>query len=416
VAALRSRPERDPLIPEPLPEPLGPGVYVHVPFCRVRCPYCDFATRPDRPHEVPGFVDGVLREAERRSARRAPDGAAWGSLFFGGGTPSRLLPDAFVRLAQGLDARLDFAPGAERTLEANPEDLDEARLAAWRGAGVNRLSIGAQSLHDDELVTLGRTHDAAAVAGGVRRARAAGFGSISVDLMYAFPGHRPERWAESLERALALAPDHVSAYAFTPEKGTAMGERVLRGKLARPNEDDEARAFEAARDALEARGFRHYEISNFARPGHVTRHHVNYWRRGEYLGLGPSAVSFLAGTRSSAPRDLVRWLAGDPFEHDDARPHALFETVFLGLRTDRGMRFADARLEAGAAAGDAARDALARWRDAARPLVALGWLAETPEGFRVPRDERARTDAIVLAWRAAAERSGPPLDSAASVH
>jgi oxygen-independent coproporphyrinogen-3 oxidase len=402
MAALRAHPDRDPLA---LPDPLGAGVYVHVPFCRVRCPYCDFAVRPDRPNEAPAFVDGVIAEAERRGSRVAPDGRPWGSLFLGGGTPSRLLPDTFTRLAQGLDARLTFAVGSERTLEANPEDLDAARLEAWRGAGVNRLSIGAQSLFDDELARLGRTHSAAAVSEGVERARAHGFASVSVDLMYAFPGHTLERWRESLERALALEPDHVSAYAFTPEKGTAMGERVLRGKLARPGEDDEASCFTMARDVLEAAGFRHYEISNFARPGHVTRHHVNYWRRGDYLGLGPSAVSFLDGRRTTAPRDLVRWLAGDPREVDDARPHALFEAAFLGLRLDAGMRFRDAGQGL-----DAAEVAL--WRAAAEPLVVAAWLAPTEDGFRVPRAERARTDAIVLAWREAADRAGRALDSA----
>ncbi len=395
--------------PAALPEPAGAGVYIHVPFCRVRCPYCDFATRPDRPAEVPGFVSGVIDEAQRRGTCAAPGGRPWGSLFYGGGTPSRLLPDAFERLARGLEDALAFAPDAERTLEANPEDLSDDRLAAWRACGVNRLSIGAQSLHDDELRGLGRTHDAKSVEVGLARARARGFTSVSVDLMYAFPGHTPERWQESLARAIALEPDHVSAYAFTPEKGTAMGERVLRGKLARPDEDDEARAFETARDALEARGFRHYEISNFAHDGHVTRHHVNYWRRGEYLGLGPSAVSFLGESRSSAPRDLLRWLAGDPFEHDDARPHALFETIFLGLRLDTGMRFADA-------GADVAAEEIAGWRAAGRKLVTAGWLEETADGFRVPRAERARTDAIVLAWRAEKERAAGPLDTGTGLH
>ena len=237
MAALRAHPDRDPL------EAKGAGVYVHVPFCHVRCPYCDFATRPDRPHEVPAFVDGVLAEATRRGARRSPAGAPWASLFYGGGTPSRLAPDAFERLASGLAERLDFADDAERTLEANPEDITPERLAAWRRTGVNRLSIGAQSMFDDELKTLGRTHSAAAVGEGVRLARAHGVRSVSVDLMYAFPGHTIERWRASLEAAVALEPDHVSAYAFTPEKGTAMGERLLRGKITRPDEDAEAQAF-----------------------------------------------------------------------------------------------------------------------------------------------------------------------------
>ncbi|MGH7725912.1 MAG: radical SAM family heme chaperone HemW [Candidatus Eiseniibacteriota bacterium] len=407
MAAVPAHPDRDSLSadpralpaaadpsPAPLPEPLGAGVYVHVPFCHVRCPYCDFATRPYRPAEVPGFVEGIVREAERRgnAAAREP----YGSLYYGGGTPSRLPAGDFTRLARGLDRALSFHPEHEHSLEANPEDLDDERLAAWREAGVARLSIGAQSLHDDELARLGRTHDARAIEEGVRRARRHGFANLSLDLMYAFPGHLEERFDESLERALALDPDHVSAYAFTPEAGTRMGEAVRRGRVERPDEDREAAFFERARDRLEAAGFRHYEISNFARDGHETRHHLAYWRRRPYLGLGPAAVSFLAGRRTVAPRALPAWIAsiesGGAAEVDEAEAHAMFETVFLGLRLDAGMRFADVS----AAVSDEVREA---WRAAGRRLAARGLLVEMPEGFRVPRRERVRTDSICLLWQ-----------------
>ena len=386
---------------------LGPGVYVHVPFCRVRCPYCDFAVRPYDPAEAPTLVAGVVDEL----AWRAPRGRTWGSLFFGGGTPSRLEPAVFTALAAALDAALTFAPGHERSLEANPEDLDPARLDAWRRAGVTRLSIGAQSLHDDELVGLGRGHDARAVAAGVARARAAGFDDVSVDLMYGFPGHDAARFAASLAGAVALAPLHVSAYAFTPEAGTPLGDAVRAGRVPAADADLEADLFDLARERLEAAGFRHYEISNFARPGRATRHHLNYWRRGEYLGLGPSAASFLEGRRVRAPRGLSTWAeqvahgrahggAGDAlatasplaWSIDDARPHAGFETAFLGLRLDVGMDLPG---------GDAA--ARVRWASAGDGLVAEGLLVRTDTGFRVPRDERARTDAIALRWKERAE-------------
>jgi len=404
VAPLPAHPDGDQVAPDPeppaLPEPLGPGVYVHVPFCHVRCPYCDFAVRPYDPAEAPVLVRAVAQELALRAPR-----STWGSLYFGGGTPSRLSPQDFTALCAALDGALTFAPGHERSLEANPEDLTGDKLAAWRAAGVTRLSVGVQSFHDDELARLGRVHDARAAADGIQRAQAAGFDDLSVDLMYAFPGNDETRFAASLARAVALAPAHVSAYAYTAETGTPMGDAVRKGSVARPDEDKEAALFELARETLVAAGFRHYEISNFARMDRETRHHLQYWRRGDYLGLGPSAVSFLDGLRVRAPRGLLEWARaleqGDAprgWVVDDARPHALFEAAFLGLRLDAGMRFADAR---GAAAED-----IERWQAGGTRLAAEGFLAPTAGGFRVPHAERARTDAIVLRWRDAAEALG----------
>jgi oxygen-independent coproporphyrinogen-3 oxidase len=379
-------------------------VYVHVPFCRVRCPYCDFAVRPFVAHEQDVLVRGLADEL----AWRAPAGRTWGSLYFGGGTPSRLEPAAFRAMVDALDAALAFDPAHERSLEANPEDLDDARLDAWAAAGVTRLSIGAQSLLDDELASLGRGHDAAAIEAGVARARAHGFANLSLDVMYGYPGHDLSRFDATLERVLGLAPPHVSAYAFTPEAGTPLGDAVRKGRVRAADPDLEADLFERARDRLEAGGFRHYEISNFARPGAFTLHHVNYWRRGEYLGLGPSAVSFLEGVRVRAPRGLGAWSdqvaqgratgrAGDAraggspsaWSLDEAQPFAWFERAFLGLRLDEGVRIEDTDGAAGAAA----------WRAAGEALVTEGLLASTPRGFRVPRALRAQTDAIVLRWR-----------------
>ena len=398
MAPLPAHPDGDQVAA--LPEPLGPGVYVHVPFCHVRCPYCDFAVRPYDPAEAPVLVRAIARELALRAST-----ATWGSLYFGGGTPSRLSPEDFVALCAVLDRALTFAPGHERSLEANPEDLVEDKLEAWRAAGVTRLSVGVQSFDDSELSRLGRVHDARAAETGIAQARAAGFEDVSVDLMYAFPGNDEEHFERSLARAVALGPAHVSAYAYTAESGTKMGDAVRKGALARPDEDKEAALFELAQATLIAAGYRHYEISNFARPGRETRHHLQYWRRGDYLGLGPSAVSFLEGRRVRAPRGLLEWARaledGDAprgWVVDDARPHALFEAAFLGLRLDAGMRFADAR--------DASAPDVALWRAAGGRLEEEGFLASTADGFRVPRAERARTDAIVLRWRDAAEALG----------
>lgn len=409
MAALPSHPDRDPLSPAaepapgPLPEPLGAGVYVHVPFCRVHCPYCDFAVRRHRAEEEPALVHGVLAEADRRAPAGGvgPDGRPWGSLSFGGGTPSRLAPAHFTELVAGLDARLVFARGHERSLEANPEDVDDAHVEAWRAAGVNRVSLGAQSFHDDELRKLGRMHGPAGIEAAAARLAAHGVANWSLDLMYAYPGHTLERFRASIERALALDPPHVSAYAYTPEPGTPMGEKVNSGRLTRPDNDEEAAYFDLADTMLVAAGFRHYEVSNFTREGYASLHHLRYWRRGSWLGLGPSAVSFLAGRREAAPRDLLAWASAVPqapagWEVDDSAAHAIIETVFLGLRLDVGMRFSD--LPPGVP--DAER---ARWETAGGRLAARGLLLPTPGGFRLPGHERARTDGIVLAWQAEAE-------------
>ncbi|MEO6463009.1 MAG: radical SAM family heme chaperone HemW [Candidatus Eisenbacteria bacterium] len=416
LAALPPHPDRDPLNvagapppapdaePPPLPEPLGAGVYVHVPFCRVHCPYCDFAVRPHRAAEEPRLVAGVLAELERRAPSReglADDGRPWGSLYFGGGTPSRLAPESFGALTAGLDARLRFAPGHERSLEANPEDVDDARVAAWRTAGVTRVSLGAQSFHDDELRRLGRTHGSAGIEDAATRLAAHGLDDWSLDLMYAYPLHTLERFAASLARAIALGPPHVSAYAYTPEPGTPLGDAVRAGRKAKPEGDDEAAYFELAHDTLEAAGYRHYEVSNFARPGFATRHHLRYWRRGSYLGLGPSAVSFLGGRRVTAPRDLLAWERALPdapaaWEVDDSDAHAAFETAFLGLRLDGGMRLADwpARVTPGERAA---------WIRAGDELVRRGALVRTAAGFRLPRAARALADEAVALWRDLAE-------------
>ncbi len=376
---------------------------MHVPFCRVHCPYCDFAVRPHRAEEEPRLVAGILAEAARRApSGRDPEGRPWGSLYFGGGTPSRLAPGSFAALARGLDRQLAFAPGHERGLEANPEDVDDPRLAAWRAAGVGRVSLGAQSFHDDELRRLGRTHGPAGIVAAAGRLAAHGVTNWSLDLMYAYPGHDRARFAASLARAIELAPPHVSAYAYTPEPGTPLGDAVRAGRKSKPEGDDEAAYFELARDTLEAAGYRHYEVSNFARPGHETLHHLRYWRRGSYLGLGPSAVSFLGGRRLAAPRDLLAWeaaLADAPaaWEVDDSDAHAAFETAFLGLRLDAGMRLADwppSLPEAERAA----------WLAAGEALVGRGALVRTAAGFRLPRAARALADEVVAVWREAANR------------
>ena len=267
------------------------GVYVHVPFCASRCDYCDFATWTDRAHLVDAYVDACVADVERRRARGdLPDAT---SVFFGGGTPSLLPADRLVRI---LDA-IPRAPGAEVTVECNPDSVDGDKLAVYRAGGVDRVSLGVQSMRSHVLRALGRTHDPANVARAIAAARDAGFARVSVDLIYGVPGETLDDWRATVLDALALGPDHVSAYALTVEPGTPLGRTVAAGERPAPDDDDQADKYLLADDLLASAGFAWYEISNWARPGQECRHNRLYWDGGEYVGIGCAAHGHTAGRR-----------------------------------------------------------------------------------------------------------------------
>ena len=324
-------------------EPLG--VYVHFPFCGVRCPYCDFAvdTRTGVPHDA--YADAVVAEI---AARRAwYDGAGpLVSIYFGGGTPGLWRPDARGRVIEAARAAFDAADARalEITVEVNPGETDEARLRALRGHGVNRLSIGVQAFDDQLLRGLGRNHDAAAGPACLRAARAAGFDNVSIDLMFGVPGQSLDDWRRAVDTAIALAPDHVSAYALTVERGTAFGSLARAGRLSRPDEEAVAVMFEHARGAFAAAGIMPYEISSYATRDRQSRHNRLYWSLSPYMGVGASAASFrpLAdGTawRFSDPRATDVYLREPTPRHVERRTAADLENeaVWLGLRTAAGI-------------------------------------------------------------------------------
>ncbi|MGH2726197.1 MAG: radical SAM family heme chaperone HemW, partial [Actinomycetota bacterium] len=263
------------------------GIYVHIPYCISRCPYCDFNTYVGIEDTAPAYVDALLREADAWSARAS--GRTAGSIFVGGGTPSLLDPPLMRALLDGLRRAFAVEPDAEVTIEANPETVDVSRLRAFRDAGVNRISFGAQSFRPHVLATLGRAHTAGRTVAAVREARAAGFDNLNLDLIYGTPGETLDDWRISLERAVALEPEHLSAYALTIEEGTAFGADVASGRMPGPDEDDQAEKYERALDLLSEAGYEHYEISNWARPGFACRHNLVYWTQGEYAGLGAGA-------------------------------------------------------------------------------------------------------------------------------
>jgi len=312
------------------------GVYVHVPFCRERCDYCAFATYTDRDHLMERYADACVLELRR--AAGAGDLAPAASVFFGGGTPSRLRPDTLCRI---LDA-IPRAPGAEVTVECNPEDADDAHLGAYRRAGVTRVSFGLQSTHAHVLRALGRRHVPGAAETVSAAVAAAGFATWNLDLIFGGAAESDDDWAAALDHVLGLAhpPPHLSAYGLTVEPGTPLARDAAR----HPDEDAQARRYEWAERVLAAAGYAWEEISNWARPGHECRHNHLYWEQGDYLGVGSAAHSHRDGVRWWNVRTPERYVAAvEGGRSPEAGREVLtegqreFEALSLALRTPRGV-------------------------------------------------------------------------------
>jgi putative oxygen-independent coproporphyrinogen III oxidase len=338
TAVLKAAPEA------PLVDPGLFGVYVHVPFCRTRCHYCDFVTYTGMEGLRRPYAAALLEEAATAAAALGPEPPLVTSVFVGGGTPTLLPAEDLARLLARLRELLPFAEGAEVTVEANPETVEPAMAEGLAGAGVTRVSMGAQSFDGRVLAGLGRAHDAARVAAAVATLRAAGVPALNLDLIYGGPGEDAGSWSASLETALALGPEHLSAYALTIEPATKFGRLVATGRMAEPGEDDLADRYDAACSALAVAGFHHYEVSNWARAAHGSLHNLTYWRRGRYLGLGAGAHEFDGATRRWNVDGVPAYLAAvgegrrptsgeERLDHEQAR----FEALALRLRTVDGL-------------------------------------------------------------------------------
>jgi oxygen-independent coproporphyrinogen-3 oxidase len=353
------------------------GVYVHVPFCLTRCHYCDFVTYTGMEGLRRPYAAALLREAELAvaglgGAGERPDLPVVTSIFVGGGTPTLLPPGDLAKVLERLRELLPVAPHAEVTVEANPETVDPALAEGLVAAGVTRVSLGAQSFDDEVLAALGRPHDAARVGRAVTALREAagtrpGGLDLNLDLIFGCPGEDEGSWARSLEAAVALGPEHLSAYALTIEPATKFGRLVAAGRMRAPGEDLLADRYEAACAVLAGAGYGHYEVSNWALgpsdadgiPAHASRHNRTYWRRGAYLGLGAGAHEFAPDGEGGGPGDggpgpggVRRWNVGGVPEYLDAvrrgrRPteggealdpeQAAFEALALRLRTVDGL-------------------------------------------------------------------------------
>jgi oxygen-independent coproporphyrinogen-3 oxidase len=350
-------------------------VYVHVPFCARRCSYCDFAIAVRRTVPVDDFVETLDREL---SLRTDVTPGVVETIYLGGGTPSRLGADGVRRVLDLVRARFSPLDGAEVTIEANPDDITPDDAAAWRRAGVNRVSLGVQSFDDRVLQWMHRTHDAAQAVNAATVLRDAGFDDWSLDLIFALPPEVERSWTDDLQRAIALGPTHISCYGLTIEPHTPLLRWRERGQIHDADEERYESEFLEADRTLAQAGYDHYEVSNYAREGRYAKHNSAYWRRVAYIGLGPSSHSFDGATRRWNTREYVAWreriLAGqDPVEGAeslDANAVGI-EEAYLGLRTSTGIPITQAN------APDFGRWSDRGWADAVDGVGRLtpqGWL------------------------------------------
>lgn len=327
------------LAPSPIDAPVG--IYIHVPFCAHICPYCDFNTYADKDDLIPRYVEAVALELEMRAGEVGGRPAA--TVYFGGGTPSLLSPQQIGHILNAARASYDVLPDAEITMEANPNGLDGDRLAGYRRIGVDRMSIGAQTLDRRGLRRLGRQHEATDVLGAVRAAREAGFDRINLDFIFGWPGQDREIWQDDLCRVLELGdqgPDHLSLYSLIVEPGTPYADAAARGILRIPDDDEAADLYEDAIAILAEAGWDHYEIANWARTtDRYSRHNAIYWQHGDYLGIGAGAFGTVGGRRTMnqlLPERYISDLESGALPHSNAETiegeTALSETMMLGLR------------------------------------------------------------------------------------
>ena len=362
-------------------------LYLHVPFCARRCSYCDFAIAVRREVPTEAYVRAVLREWEQWQAHESwSQSGAVDTIYFGGGTPSRLDPRGVAALLQRIGRDRRVAAGAEITLEANPEDVTPEHAAAWARAGVNRVSLGAQSFAPAVLEWMHRTHSPAQTGAAVEALRGAGITALSLDLIFGLPAALGRDWRADLDRALALEPDHLSLYGLTVEERTPLARWTARGEVVPVDEDRYAAEFLEADAVLAGAGYEHYEVSSYARPGRRAVHNSAYWRRAPYIGLGPSAHS---GWGRERRWNLREWSAYERALETGATPVAgserlddeavELEELYLGLRTGDGVEIG--RLAAGTRAA---------W-------LSSGWAIESGGRVRLSPEGWLRLDALAAA-------------------
>lgn len=360
-------------------------LYFHIPFCPKLCPYCCFYVEVGSQNKNTRFLDALLRDVEQATER-------WPiqphTIYFGGGTPSALTEAQLEHLLSGLRQRLDLSQLQEWDLEANPATIRPTKARLLRELGVTRLSLGVQSWDDDLLKILGRTHNASQAERTFHLLRETGFPSLNLDLMFAVPGQTPAQWEATLKKTIALQPDHVSCYCLTYEEDTEYFRQLTGGTFQQDDERD-AVLFETTMDLLADGGFEHYEISNYARPGHESRHNRAYWLGADYLGFGPSAFSTVGLERWKSIPDTAaytqRLLAGEyaaSFTETLTETQRAGEILAFALRTSGGVK----------------RSALAPWQEAVREFEDLGFLIERDDHLVLTRRGKLMADSVAEAF------------------
>lgn len=316
-------------------------LYIHIPYCVRKCIYCDFLSLPFEMQAAQRYVESLCRELEIKG----DSAGTLRSIFIGGGTPTLLPEDCFKQLFRCLKDNFEFSSRIEITVEANPGTVNASKIENLLSLGINRMSIGIQSFDDSELKTLGRIHTSDEAMEAIDLLKNAGLENFSVDLMYGIPGQTMETWKETLSKATGLSPAHISSYELTPEEGTPLSRLIKDNAVRMPEEGLVLDMYDHAIDFLQGKGFEHYEISNFALPGFRCIHNLNYWDRGEYIGAGAGAHSFIQGIRSQNTGDIKTYM--DSLSNKDIIPEtdaveispedALKEFIFLGLRKTEGI-------------------------------------------------------------------------------
>ncbi len=381
----------DPAMPAPF------SLYVHIPFCTAKCGYCDFNSYAGNEHLIPSYSQALIKEAQLWC--KATEKRPVTTVFFGGGTPSLMPVEEMASIMKGLRSSFDIDRDAEITLEANPNSLDEPYLAELLDLGFNRLSIGVQSFHDEELKALDRLHSASDAGDAFHAARSAGFNNISIDLIFGLPEQEMSSWQESVEAALELEPDHISLYALTVEPGTPLARDVARGRTPSPNPDAQADQYEWTEERLEKAAYEHYEISNWCKPGYRCEHNLTYWRCREYLGLGAGAHSYLDGVRFAVAAlptkylELVEESFKNPEDGDETKMRQVVsgetvtpeldmaDTLILGLRLNEGVSLPDFRERFGV-------DALERFDEQLTEPFEFGLIEHVNDHLRLTRKGR----------------------------
>ncbi len=371
------------------------SVYVHVPFCRQRCSYCDFYFVTSL-RDVDRFVAAVRAEIKMRTSE-LDEAAPVETIYFGGGTPSRLDPVQFEAILGSVRKSFPVIDSAEVTVEVNPEDVTPALLTSLRATGVTRLSLGIQSLYPSDLQFMNRSHDDGQARRAVELALSAGFASVSLDLIFGLPDMTVADWEANLAYAVASGVQHVSLYGLTVEPKTVLGKLVRSGKVVPAAEDRMESQYRLAHDVITAAGFEHYEISNFARMGHRSRHNGAYWNHSDYIGFGPSAHSFSrtpAPRRSENPRSLRRYLDSiesglSPVSNVELLDDDVLmqEFVFLGLRTSDGVDLSKLSSDYGYKPTDLGREELDRLNEG-------GFLRQDGDVIRLTLDGFLVADSI----------------------